>query len=279
MNTVLRLYPAPIETMALQGLYLGHALRVRSDTGRAFVYSNFVASLDGRIALGSSHSSGFTIPKTITNRLDWQLFQELAAQADGLIVSGRYIRQLARGAAQDTLPLSQQPAYRDLFAWRHAQGLAPQPAVVVVSDSLDLPCLDALSKDRAVFVATGSKANAARVRALEREGIFVIMAGSGRWVEGRLLREKMRQLGLMVIYSIAGPQIAAMLLADHVLDRLYLTHVHRILGGDEYTTLMEGPRLSPPVDFELFALYYQRASENSAGQMFSVYSARDRESG
>jgi riboflavin biosynthesis pyrimidine reductase len=277
LNTVLRLFPAPVESLTLQGLYLDHALRQREDTARAFVYSNFVASLDGRIALGSAHSSGFAIPKSITNSLDWRLFQELAAQADALIVSGRYIRQLARGAAQDTLPLSEHPAYRDLYAWRHAQGLTSQPAVVVVSEGLDLPRIEALSRDRSVFVATGSKANTADVRALERRGIAVIVAGPGRWVEGRRLREALEQRGLMVVYSIAGPQIAAMLLADHALDRLYLTHVHRILGGHDYTTLTEGPRLSPPVDFELFALYYHPVSEKSAGQMFSVYSAVNRE--
>jgi riboflavin biosynthesis pyrimidine reductase len=277
MSTLLRLFPAPVETVPLEGLYLAQALRTRGDPARAFVYSNFIASLDGRIALKSSHTGSYIVPDAIANPRDWRLFQELAAQADVVITSGRYARQLAEGSAQDVLPVSEKSQYQDLLAWRQAQGLTPQPAVVIVSASLEVPITDAfLRGGRSVFVATGSKADAARVRALKQCGVSVLYAGTGRGVQGRSLIEALQQQGLRTVYSTAGPQVLATLLADRLLDRLYLTQVHRLLGGEGYATLIKGARLCPPADFELCALYYEAPAGDQVGQIFSIYAATEK---
>lgn len=274
MSELLRLFPTPIETEPVEGLYLAHALRARGDPARAFVYANFIASLDGRIALNSPGTGSLNIPQAIANPRDWRLFQELAAQADVLIISGRYVRQLAEGSAQDILPLSEEPQYADLAAWRQAQGLAPQPAVVIVSASLELPIIDAVSTPRrALFVATGSEADTARVQAIERQGIGVVFCGTGQRVQGRPLIEALQQRGLRTIYSTAGPEVLATLLADRVLDRLYLTQVHRVLGGEDYATLVKGSELFPPADFELHSFHYEAPTEDRVGQLFGVYTA------
>jgi riboflavin biosynthesis pyrimidine reductase len=277
MSALLRLFPAPVEAVPLEGLYLAQALRTRGDPARAFVYSNFIASLDGRIALKSSHADPGIVPDSIANPADWRLFQELAAQADVVIMSGRYARQLAKGSAQDVLPVSEEPPYRDLLGWRQAHGLTPQPAVVIVSASLEVPITETLWRGgRSVFVATGSKADAARVRALDQRGVSVLYAGTGREVQGRSLIEALQQKGFRIIYSTAGPQVLTTLLADRLLDRLYLTQVHRILGGEDYATLSEGARFCPPVDFELRALYYEAPAGDQVGQTFSVYAATEK---
>ena len=44
------------------------------------------------------------------------------------------------------------------------------------------------------------------------------------------------------IYAIAGPWVFHTLLEAQVVDRLYLTLACRLLGGNEYDTLLEGPR-------------------------------------
>ncbi len=49
-QSLLALYPEP-ERTALEGLYLSHDLRRCRRGGDPFVYSNFIASLDGRIAV------------------------------------------------------------------------------------------------------------------------------------------------------------------------------------------------------------------------------------
>lgn len=277
MSAVLRLFPAPVEAVPLEGLYLAQALRTLGDPARAFVYSNFIASLDGRIALKSSHADPGIVPGAIANPQDWRLFQELAAQADVVITSGRYARQLAKGGAQDVLPVSEELPYRDLLAWRQAHGLTPQPAVVIVSASLNVPITETLSRGgRSVFVATGSKADASRVQALEDRGVSVLYAGTGWQVQGRSLIEVLQRQGFRTIYSTAGPQVLAMLLADRLLDRLYLTQVHRLLGGEDYATLIEGTRLCPPADLELCALYYEVPVGDRVGQTFGVYTAARR---
>jgi riboflavin biosynthesis pyrimidine reductase len=275
MSALLRLFPAPVKAVPLEGLYLAQALRTRGDPARAFVYSNFIASLDGRIALRSSHTGSYIVPDAIANPRDWRLFQELAAQADVMIMSGRYARQLAQGEAQDALPVSEEPPYQDLLAWRRAHGLTPQPAVVIVSASLEVPITETLWRGgRSVFVATGSEADAGRVQALKERGVSVLYAGTGRGVQGRSLIEALQKQGLRTVYSTAGPQVLATLLADRLLDRLYLTQVHRFLGDEDYATLIEGARLCPPADFELCALYYEAPAGDQVGQIFSVYAAK-----
>jgi len=59
--------------------------------------------LDGRIAVPHPTRPGLTVPETIANDRDWRLFQELAAQADLIISSGRYLRDWADGRAQEIL--------------------------------------------------------------------------------------------------------------------------------------------------------------------------------
>ena len=272
MDKLFKLFPAPPKPVSLQGLYLSQALRERRSKRQPFVYTNFIASLDGRIALQDPKTGEHLVPKAIANPCDWRLFQELAAQADALITSGRYIRQLARGSAQDILPLSEKPDYEDLFSWRQAHGLAPQPAVVIISANLDIPFPDVLlGSDRPIYVATGAEADRARVRAIEKRGTRVLFAGVGRRVQGRALIEVLGQEGLTTLYSIAGPEILETLLLDRVLDRLYLTQVHRMLGNESFDTLLKGACLLTPRDLKLYTLYYAAISEESPEQTFAVY--------
>ena len=90
---VTRLYPATGEQYPLEGLYLQHHLHLEGQPGTPFIYSNFITSLDGRIALGSSGSTSHKVPSATVNSRDWRLYQELAGQADLLVTSGRYFRQ------------------------------------------------------------------------------------------------------------------------------------------------------------------------------------------
>ncbi len=160
--TLMKLFPTPIETVPLERLYLNHNLRAVRNPSRAFVYTNFIASLDGRIAFECPRRGTRGIDE-IANARDWRLFEELAAQADVLLTTGRYMRRLARGDAQAILPLSEEPAYQDLRDWRQAQGLTVQPAVVVLSASLDIPLMEPLiGRHGRLYIATGSSVNAAR---------------------------------------------------------------------------------------------------------------------
>ena len=122
-----RLLPAPPQTVPLEGAYLSLDLHRQAGAGDMLIYANYIASVDGRIALRHPVSGEFSVPTSLANPRDWRLYQELAAQADIMIVSARYMRQLAKGTAQDLLPVGEGEAYRDLREWRAAEGLAPQP--------------------------------------------------------------------------------------------------------------------------------------------------------
>ncbi len=270
-DAILQLYPNTA-TLPLKGLYLGHELR-RLATQTPFVYANFVTSLDGRIAVPDQEKGGMKVPPQIANGRDWRLFQELAIQADLIITTGRYLRDYAAGKAQEILRVYDDPRFADLRAWRTAQGLPTQPDLVVVSSSLNFPMPEALTHGgRRVLVVTHRKADPQRVRALEAELGQVLTAGDER-VEGRTFVQLMGEMGYRFIYSAAGPRIAHMLLADGMLDRLYLTQVCRVLGGTSFSTIVEGPPLE--VDLPLLHLYYDPYVFDGVGQWFACYGRRE----
>lgn len=268
-DDLIRLYPLPSREVPLHGLYLAHDLRRVADSlGRPFVTGNFVASLDGRIAVPGPTGSGLTVPRDIANPRDWRLFQELAVQADVIISSGRYLRDYAAGHAQEILRVYDDPQFADLRDWRAAHGLPAQPAIAVISGSLDFPVPDALmAGGRSVVVFTTTQADPARVRALERQTGQVVVAGEAS-VDGDRLVHAMAELGYRTIYSATGPKVLHLLLAANVLDRLYLTLAGRLLGGEPFSTIVEGPLLVPPVGMKLSTATYDPAGLDGLGQLF-----------
>ena len=67
-----------------------------------------------------------------------------------------------------------------------------------------------------------------------------------------------------------------LLLADGVLDRLYVTLAHRLLGGAPFAGMVEGPLLEPPVDLTLNTLYLDTVGFDGVGQMFVSYDCTSR---
>ncbi|MCA9973773.1 MAG: dihydrofolate reductase family protein [Anaerolineales bacterium] len=266
-----QLWPRPGGERPLAGTYLAHELRRRGRGGeRPFVYANFVSSLDGRIAVPHLSGVGLTVPKAIANARDWRLFQELAAQADLIISTGRYLRDWADGRAQEILQVDD-PRFADLRAWRAAQGLKPQPDIAIVSASLLFPIPDVLTANgRRVVVFTGADPDPARVAEIEARAGRVIVAGGAR-VEGAALARAMGALGYRVVYSAAGPRILHMLVAGGVLDRLYLTLAGRLLGGDPCAGSVDGGRLETAVNMRRGRRYWEGGGLDGVGQLFAVY--------
>lgn len=270
--TVLQLYPPPHRECALEGLYLAHPMGQPDQRDGPFVYTNFISSLDGRIAVEKPDEGRLAAPKAITNARDWRLFQELAARADALIVSASFLRNLAAGTAQDKLPLSDDPIFADLHAWRRDQGMTPQPALVILSRSLDVPLAElGRITDRPVYLAVGEEVDQGDLKAAEETGLRVLTAGSGDTVEGKALIDALGSAGFRRIYSMAGPRVLHTLLRDRVLHRLYLTHFHRVLGGRSFDTLVEGDPLATPASFSLGSLYHDPVGEKGVGQFFAMY--------
>lgn len=271
MDQILRLLPNPAKELPLKGAYLAHRLRQFSqDTGRAFVYGNFVTSLDGRIAIPHPTRPGLMVPGSIANERDWRLFQELAAQADLIISSGRYLRDWADGRAQEILKVDD-PEFADLKRWRLSQNLPPQPDIAVISGSLDFPIPEVLTAgERKVIVITTEDPDLKRVKEIEAKAGKVMVAGKGS-VSGRQMMNQMVDLGYKTIYSSAGPKILHLLLKGGVLDRLYITSTSRLLAGKPFSTIVDGELFDEHVDMRLGELYYDPHGLEGLGQLFGVY--------
>lgn len=271
MEKITRLYPLPVEEIPLVGAYLAHDLRQYSaDRGNTFVFSNFIVSIDGRIAVPHQSGVGLEVPMDIANDRDWRLFQELAAQADIIISSGRYLRGWAEGRVQEILQVDD-PRFADLRDWRKSRGLAPHPDIAIISGSLRFPIPDVLTAGgRKVIVFTVANPDPQRVGAIEAKGGKVIVAGQNS-VNGLTLVEHLSELGYQTVYSSTGPKVLHLLLEAGVLDRLYLTHASRLLGGKTYSSIVEGSALNPPADLKIETIYCDSEGIDGLGQLFVSY--------
>ncbi|MCW2241331.1 RibD family protein [Azospirillum canadense] len=259
----------------MTGLCLADAVHRLGSPAAPFVYASFVGSLDGRIALRDPQSGTSSLPVEITSEADFRLFLELQAQADCLITHGGYLRDLAAGRLDDVLHIGTQDAGRGLGRWRAENGLAPQPAVVIASASLDFPIPDSLARaSQRVLIATGRQAPPERVEALRARGYPVIIAGDGAWVEGAPLVRELGALGFRSLYLLAGPRMLSTMLRDGVLSRLYLTVAHRLLGGESFHTMTVGPGLGNAGRLRLSSLHYDAAAPDGTGQWFARFEPR-----
>jgi len=270
-TSVTRLYPAPAEELPLQGLYLSHGLTQRGSPARPFVYTNFISSLDGRIALPHPKTKRKGVPPAIANPHDWRLYMELLAQSDVVLTTSRHLRAVATGRHGNLLTLAT-GEYGDLATWRQQQGMPPQPLCVAVSGSLELPAEQLVARyPYPIQILTGESASDREAARLEAVGITVTAAGPSCRLEGNSVVQTLGREGHSRIYSIAGPQLLRSLLASRVLDRLYLTLAHRLLGGDPFDSLLQGDCLTPAARFHMDSLYFDATALEGDGQLFVVF--------
>lgn len=274
---VMQLHPPPARSRRLEGLYLNERMPPPAAGVPAMVYANFVTSLDGRIAVTDSQG-GSHLPDGLTNPRDWRLFQELQAHADCLVTHGGYLRALASGRLGNVLQAGLAAGSGDIARWREMHAAAAQPAVAIVSASLDLPMPDSLRAHRQpVHVLTtggGAGTDGDRRTALEKAGYDVVVTGPGPWVRARDAVEALAARGYRRLYLQTGPRMLESALRDHVLARLYLTIGHRLVGGDRFDTMVRG---EAPLGMEgrlrLGALYLDEAPGLDCGQLFARFDA------
>lgn len=273
---LLQLYPAR-NKVPLTGLYLSRNIKSSITAGEnPCVYTNFLTSLDGRISLVDRETGKNSVPDATSNDRDWRLLLELAAPADAIIMSGRYLRDLAAGDTQALPPFSGDTP-PDLKEYRKQSGLPDTPEQVFVTRSLDVPvrALDMLA-GRKLCIATVRNVNPAARDQLEKRDIELLLLGEHS-VDGRQLIDALSARGHKLIYSIAGPEVLYTLLTAGVLQRIYLTTVLRVVAGEAYATMVRGPKLVPPCDFSLSAMYLDRYGPDGVEQLIQVYSRLERE--
>jgi riboflavin biosynthesis pyrimidine reductase len=262
MSRVLELFPNAGVERDLVGLHLGEDLRSLASAASSFVFTGFISSIDGRI--GTEDAVG--APRALRNDRDWRLFQELMVQADVVLVSGRYVRDVEQGMARNIIPDPADQNAGDLIQYRLDRGLPARPAVAVLTRTASFdPAVAAALSDR-VIITHGAQVEADSLQKWADAGLDSVHVGEGGDVGVDHLMAALAERGHAVVFSAAGPKVLAMLLP--ALDALYLTLGAQLLGGQSFMTLLASDELEPPLRFTLGTAYLDPNAPDGATQLF-----------
>jgi riboflavin biosynthesis pyrimidine reductase len=144
-----------------------------------------------------------------------------------------------------------------------------------VSRSLDFPMPPSLAPHaQPVHILTGDDAPSGRVAEWRARGCEVVFAGTGRSVGGAPMIRALGARGYARLYLLAGPEMLETVRRDGVLDRLYLTLTHQLIGGEVFHTVTTGARLGRAGRLQLHALYYDPDAPRGTGQWFAGFDVR-----
>jgi riboflavin-specific deaminase-like protein len=210
---------------------LAAAGRARND--RPHVAINMVATADGKAAI-----AGRAGP--LSSAADWELFHALRRRVDAVMVGAGTLRAERYGR------LVRDPEHR---AERRRRGLAADPVAVVLTRRLDLPNdLPLLQDPGSRVVVVGAP-----------EGTLPESAATVDYVReddlGLALSALRRRYGICSILCEGGPHVNAMLLAQGLVDELFLTVASKLAGGRDALTIVAGLALAKPAELALVSLY------------------------
>ncbi|HET8979931.1 MAG TPA: dihydrofolate reductase family protein [Solirubrobacteraceae bacterium] len=232
-----------------EACYTGLDLGATAPADRPYVVCNFVSSVDGRAT-----AQGRTA--LLGGEGDRTAFHLLRTQVDAVLAGTGTLRVERYGVIIRTAELEQ---------IRVAEGRAAQPLAVVISRSGDIPFdipLFADPRSRVALYAppeTVVPAGAAEVNRHAPEEV-----GEGL---GGVLRSLRQRHGVRSLLCEGGPALFTSLLAEDLVDELFLTLAATLVGGDELQ--MTSGRTLP----ELLALRLVWALERE-GNLFLRYSRR-----
>jgi riboflavin biosynthesis pyrimidine reductase len=206
---------------------------------RHCVFANFVASVDGVVALPGDTESGQIISGR--NPADRFVMGLLRAAADAVLVGAGTFRKSGRHL---WLPERIYPAAAAAFAeMRRQLGLRERPQFVLVSASGSIDVSEPAIDGAWIFTTPRGEA---RLRAQLPPSVRLTVQDSERISFAELLRS-VRAEGLARVLTEGGPSLFGQLVHDRLLDRLFLTSSPALFGrfsGDARKGLAEGFDLS-----------------------------------
>jgi len=207
------------------------------------VYSNFVASLDGVVTLGSKPSAGSIISgKYPADRFVMGL---LRACADAVVIGAGTLRATP---GHLWTPAHVYPELATEFiSLRSALGRATEPQLVVITSSGEVDASHPALVKGALVMTTddGAKAIGGSLPA----ACEVIAMGKSANVDLREAVAALRSRGLEVILTEGGPHLVGQLIEAGLLEEVFLTISPVIAGRDKENRLgmVEGVELLPKV--------------------------------
>jgi riboflavin biosynthesis pyrimidine reductase len=199
---------------------------------RPYTIVNFVAGVDGRVAV-----EGRSAP--LSDSGDRAMFHELRERVDAVLAGTRTMGLENYGR------LVRDPARR---ARRAARGLAPDPLACLFTRSGEVPAeirLFADAHSRVVVFTPRPLTFPAAAAAVEP-----VVLDRGELTLTTALRRLRAEHDVRALLCEGGPTLFSGLLAEGLVDELFLTLSPRLTGGSELS-ITSGPALSPPVELEL----------------------------
>src|SRR5690348_3817351 len=195
------------------------------------MYSNFVASLDGVVALGAEASAGSIISGR--NQGDRFLMGLLRACADAVLLGAGTLRATPghHWTPEHVFP-ELVAAFGDL---RSTLGRKARPRLVVLTASGSIPISHPAAVAGATILTTADGAAALQGRLPDCcDGIEVGKSGS---VDMKRAVAEMRQRGYDLILTEGGPHVAGDLIKANLLDDAFITISPVIAGRDREARL------------------------------------------
>lgn len=209
----------------------------RAPDDRPLVLVNMVATADGLITIGGRSGP-------IGGPGDHALFHGLRTIVDAVMVGTGTLRAERYGR------LVRAPARRAL---RGSLGLAEDPVALLISQSGNLPWDAPLFAAPEQHVVVVAPPGAAEVPAQARARIELIeLTAPTPAAALRAVRE--RHPGMRAVLCEGGPTFNRALLADRVLDELFLTISPKLAASDDALRVVAGDPLPEPVDMRLLSV-------------------------
>ncbi|HEX6278131.1 MAG TPA: dihydrofolate reductase family protein [Polyangiaceae bacterium] len=222
---------------------LERAYRGGFGLGRPTLVANFVASIDGAVALEGSGESGAVISGS--SAADRFVMGLLRAASDAVVIGASTLRASPTHLWTPARVFA--PAAEPFAALRRTLGLRPEPTLVVVTATGDLD--GSLPALRAAIVAT-TRAGGARLRGrLPPTARVIVLEGEANPSSPHTplalapLVEGLRAEGFERLLTEGGPSLAGRLLTEDLLDELFLTISPKLFGryaGDARKALVDG---------------------------------------
>ena len=235
-------------------------LKPKLRDGRPFVYLNVATTADGKLAPANRHFVPFS------SRRDQELLIELRTRCDAIMAGARTV---------DSVPVNLGPGGKKHRALRLRNGLAEYNLRIVVSGSASLNPRAEIFKHRfsPLILLVTERAPQSRLDRLRRLGAIVHVCGEKEVNFPAALRWLRREWNVTRLLCEGGGEINAALLAQDLVDEVYLTLCPVVFGGQHAPTMADGAGIA---DLRQATRLKLKCSERSGDELFLVYTVHHR---